>query len=151
MPDNSPVKITCPACSAINRIPAERLGDRPLCGKCRGALLRGEPLQATDGDFNRLVQNTDLPLVVDFWAPWCGPCQQFAPVFAQVAAEMPTRAVFIKLDTEANPATANKYQIRSIPTLMVLYRGHEITHLAGALPRSQLQQWLTQQLAGLGL
>lgn len=149
MPENPAVNIPCPACGATNRIPAGRLADRPLCGKCRTRLLAGEPVNATDGNFDRLISTTDLPLVVDFWAPWCGPCQQFAPVFSQVASAMATRAVFAKVDTQANPSVATRHQIRSIPTLLLFHRGREITRLAGALPRAQFEQWVTQQLAGL--
>ena len=150
MTETTPVQLVCPACSAINRVPAQKLGDRPLCGKCRKPLVDGQPINATDQNFSRFIRNNDLPLVVDFWAPWCGPCQQFGPIFSQVAAEMATSATFIKLDTQSNPATAGSYQIRSIPTLMLFHRGQEVTRMAGALPRPQFQQWLNQQLALLG-
>lgn len=149
MNDNAPLQIVCPACSAINRVPGNRMGDRPICGKCRKALLAGQPINATDQNFSRFVDKSDLPVVVDFWATWCGPCQQFAPVFSQVAGEMATRAVFVKLDTQANQQTAARYQIRSIPTLMVFHRGREIARLSGALPKPQFQQWLNQQLGPL--
>jgi len=140
------LQIVCPACNAINRVPASRLGDGPLCGKCRAVLLAGTTVDANDRNFRRYVDSSGLPLVVDCWASWCGPCQQFAPVFSQVAAEMATRATFLKLDTEANPDTAAQLQIRSIPTLLVFHRGREIARLSGALPKAQFQQWLSQQL-----
>ncbi|MFI2809814.1 MULTISPECIES: thioredoxin TrxC [unclassified Microbulbifer] len=151
MTDKSPLQILCPACGAINRIPPQRLADRPLCGKCRTRLLTGKPISAGDANFGRLVGETGLPLVVDFWASWCGPCQQFAPVFSDVASQMATRVIFAKVDTEANPRTSTNYQIRSIPTLVLFYGGKEFTRLSGALPRAQFQQWLEQQLATLGL
>ncbi|WP_323844484.1 thioredoxin TrxC [Microbulbifer magnicolonia] len=147
---NTPtLQLVCPDCGTINRVPASRLRDRPLCGKCRSALIGGRPIEATDHSFRRLIDKSSLPAVVDFWATWCGPCQQFAPVFSQVAAEMATEAIFIKLDTEANQNTAASFQIRSIPTLMLFHGGREVARLSGALPKLQFQQWLQQQLATL--
>ena len=140
------LELVCPACAAVNRVPTARLGDRPVCGKCRAGLARGEPVTASDGNFNRFIERSDLPVVVDFWATWCGPCVQFAPVFSATAGDMATRAVFLKLDTEANPQTAARFQIRSIPTLMVFHRGRELGRLSGALPPQQFRQWLDQHL-----
>lgn len=149
MTDTAPLQIVCPACNAINRVPGQRLADRPVCGKCRSPLLSGQPVSATDQNFSRFIEKSDLPVVVDFWATWCGPCQQFAPVFSQVAGEMATSAVFVKVDTQANQQAAASYQIRSIPTLMIFHRGRELARLSGALPKPQFQQWLHQQLASL--
>ncbi|WOJ92224.1 thioredoxin TrxC [Congregibacter variabilis] len=140
------LEIICPDCTAVNRVPRAKLGDRPICGKCRKRLVDGEPIIGSDSNFSRFIQRSDLPVVVDFWARWCGPCVQFAPVFSAAAADMATRALFLKLDTEANPATAARFQIRSIPTLMVFHRGAELARLSGALPPAQFRQWLDQQL-----
>ncbi len=140
------LQLVCPSCTAINRVPMRKLGHRPVCGKCREALVTTEPIVATDATFSRFVDKSDRPMVVDFWAPWCGPCQQFAPVFSQAAADMAISAGFLKLDTEDNPQTAARYQIRSIPTLMVFQRGRELARLSGALPPAQFRQWLEQHL-----
>ncbi|WP_428821142.1 thioredoxin TrxC [Microbulbifer sp. MCCC 1A16149] len=146
MSNSDPIQVLCPSCAAVNRVPGNRLGDRPKCGKCRESLITGQPLNGTDRNFQRIIEKSDLPVVVDFWATWCGPCQQFAPVFSQAASEMATRALFVKLDTEANQQTAGRFQIRSIPTLMIFHRGRELTRLSGALPKAQFMQWLNQQL-----
>lgn len=140
------LQIVCPACNAVNRVPGDRLGAGPICGKCRKPLAGGEPVTGGDGNFSRFIERSDLPIVVDFWATWCGPCVQFAPVFSAAASDMAGRAVFLKLDTESNPQTAARFQIRSIPTLMVFHRGRELGRLAGALPPQQFRQWLDQHL-----
>lgn len=140
------IELTCPSCGAINRVPEDRLDSHPVCGKCKTRLLNGQPLAASDAAFQRLVDRNGLPLVLDFWASWCGPCQQFAPTFQASAADFATRARFIKIDTQACPQTAARFQIRSIPTLMIVSNGKEITRLSGALPKAQFDQWLEQHL-----
>lgn len=143
------LQLVCPHCSALNRVPAQKLGDHPSCGKCHDPLISGHPVNVTDQNFSRFLEKNDLPLIVDFWANWCGPCKNFAPVFSQVASEMSTQVTFGKLDTEAQQYTASRYQIRSIPTLMLFHHGREIARLSGALPKPQFTQWLKQQLASI--
>ncbi|MCB5160780.1 thioredoxin TrxC [Marinomonas algarum] len=146
MTTNSPVQIVCPHCVTKNRLPQAKLGDKPICGKCGKTLLTTQPVIGSDQHFQRFIANSDLPVVVDFWAPWCGPCKQFAPTFEATAADMATQACFMKLNTEQNQATAGGYHIRSIPTLMIFHKGKEVTRLSGALSQPQFKQWLTQHL-----
>lgn len=143
---DSPMQIVCAACSAKNRVPGSKLNDRPLCGQCHQPILSIQPVVGGEQNFMRFVEHNDLPVVVDFWAVWCGPCQQFAPTFKQVAEDMYAQACFIKLDTEQNQNTAARYGIRSIPTLMIFHHGKEIARMAGALPQLQFKQWLAQNL-----
>ncbi|ODP96581.1 MULTISPECIES: thioredoxin TrxC [Salinivibrio] len=136
----------CPHCQAMNRIPSERVNDAPKCGKCQSALLEGKPIEGTSDNFAALL-NSDKPVVVDFWAPWCGPCQSFAPAFEAVAEQEEGRALFVKIDTEAQQALAAQYRIRSIPTLMVFKNGERVDMMNGALPQNAFSDWLSQHLS----
>lgn len=141
-----PIQIVCAGCGAKNRVPDSKLSNDPLCGKCRQPVLSTQPVVGTDQNLMRFIEHNDLPVVVDFWAAWCGPCKQFAPTFRTVAGEAFMLACFIQLDTEQNQNIAARFNIRSIPTLMMFHHGKEVARLSGALPQSQFKQWLAQNL-----
>ncbi len=139
---SQPVQVVCGRCTAVNRIPADRLSDGPACGKCKTALFQGQPVDLNGGNFKRFLSQTDLPVVVDFWAPWCGPCKAMAPAYAKAAKELEPDIRLAKLDTEANQQLAGAYNIRSIPTMIAFKKGKEIDRVSGALPLPKLKQWL---------
>ncbi len=132
----------CPHCGAINRVSQARLNDAPRCGRCQSPLFTGEPVELTEANFRSLVERSELPVVVDFWAAWCGPCKMMAPIFAEAAREMEPHLRFAKLDTEAQQALAGRFGIRSIPTLIVFRNGREVARQPGLLQPAQLHQWL---------
>ena len=136
----------CPHCHAVNRVSRARLNDGPTCGKCKQPLFTGEPVALTSANFRALVERSELPVVVDFWAGWCGPCKMMAPIFAEAARELEPHMRFAKLDTEAEQALAGRFGIRSIPTLIVFKGGREVARQAGAMQGSQLRQWLQPHL-----
>lgn len=133
--------VPCPACGATNRVPSVRLGEDPVCGRCGAELLSGAPVELTDANFDQVVAASGLPVVVDFWAPWCGPCRTMAPQFAQAAAQLKGRALFVKVNSDDNPQVSSRYAIRSIPTLVKLRGGREIDRVSGALPAAQVAAW----------
>ncbi|GAD79427.1 thioredoxin TrxC [Vibrio ezurae] len=139
----SSFKTRCPSCKGLNRVPSARIAETPKCGKCQTALLDGAAIEGTADNFATLI-NSKLPVVVDFWAPWCNPCLGFAPVFASVASERVGAVRCLKVDTESEQALGAQYGIRSIPTIMVFKEGKVLDTLNGALPKSQFDQWLNQ-------
>ena len=138
----APLAIPCPQCSALNRVPADRLGQDPRCGRCHQPLFGGHPLELTVQNFDAVAGRGDLPVLVDFWAPWCGPCLGFAPVFAAMASEREPRLRLAKADTEAQAPLARRFAIRSIPTLVMLRGGREVARQSGALSAAQLRQFV---------
>lgn len=141
------MEIVCPHCGQRNRLPAERLAQGPVCGKCREALLSA-PVNAGPELLAALIAQDSLPVLVDFWAPWCGPCVGFAPTFKAAAAKYGGRVVFAKLDTEAHQAVGAQHNIRSIPTLASFRKGRELGRISGALPPAQLEQLVRQLTPG---
>lgn len=138
----------CGHCSGLNRVPTDRLGDQPKCGKCGKPVFTGGPIDADQATFERFVTKGTLPVLVDFWASWCGPCKMMAPAFASAAGKLEPHVRLLKVDTEGQQAVAARYQIQSIPTLMMFKGGREVARQAGAMPESAIVNW-ARQAAGL--
>ena len=137
--------VVCASCAAKNRIPEEKLTQQPSCGQCHQPLLPLVPIELNEQNFSHFIRNTELPIFIDLWADWCGPCKMMAPHFSQVAAQNPS-VIFAKIDTEASPRLSQAFNIRSIPTLVLMKNSTELARMSGALRATEMQQWLDQQL-----
>jgi thioredoxin 2 len=141
------VRVVCPHCHTTNRVPRERLGGDARCGNCKQTLLAGCPFDLGRADFERHVAASELPLVVDFWAPWCAPCRAMAPAYAQAAARLAPGVRLAKLNTEAEPELASRFGIRAIPTLIAFKNGREIARRSGASDLPGLVQWISSHVS----
>ncbi len=138
--------LVCPHCHAINRVPAARLGQAPNCGQCHRPLFDAHPVELTAATFDRHISRNDIPLLVDFWAPWCGPCKMMAPQFAQAAGLLEPQVRLAKVNTEAEQGLGAQYGIRSIPTLALFRGGREIARQPGAMGAQDIVNWVRAQL-----
>ncbi len=138
--------IVCPHCGGINRVPTDRAGERPSCGKCHYLLFTSKPVEVDEAGFARQLQRSDIPLLVDFWAPWCGPCRAMAPAFARAAELLEPKVRLLKVNTEQSQQLAARFGIRSIPTLALFKGGQELARTAGAMETSQLVSWTRKNL-----
>lgn len=138
------MKVVCPHCLSVNNIPKKDHYKKANCGKCKQSLLDTHPMELNGSNFDEVIVNSDIPIIVDFWAPWCGPCKMMAPVFTQVAADFPLKALFVKVNTEQEQMLGSRFGIRSIPTLIVFKDGQEVNRVSGAMDASNLTNFVNQ-------
>jgi len=133
--------VICASCGSINNVPLSRMGDNPVCGKCKKPIMNGQPIELNEAGFNRFVNKSHQTLLVDFWAPWCGPCKMMAPVFSQAAAQLEPDFRLIKINTEVEQNLAGSLRIQSIPTLAIYKNGQEVIRQPGAMGLGDLVSW----------
>lgn len=146
---SAPLIVICPICATANRVPAEKLGGSGKCGRCSAPLFAGKPLDITAGNFEKHAVTSDIPIIIDFWAAWCGPCRQMAPAFEAAARELEPQFRLGKIDTEAEQALAGRFNIRGIPCLIMFSKGREVARNAGAMPKDAIIQWARQSLSSI--
>jgi len=142
---NDPVHVPCPSCGTQNRLPAARLGERPVCGRCKAPLFGEHPAELDGASFRRYLERSDLPVLVDLWAAWCGPCLAMAPQFAAASRDLAGKVLFAKVDTERAKDVAASLAISAIPTLVLFRGGREVARSSGAMSAAQIRSWLGQQ------
>ena len=140
------MRVICPHCLSVNNVPQKESYKKANCGKCKNSLLDTKPIELTNTNFDEVVVNSDIPVIVDFWAPWCGPCKMMAPVFTKVAKNYPLKTLFVKVNTEDEQNLGARFGIRSIPTLMVFKDGKEVHRISGALDETSLANLVTKFL-----
>lgn len=140
------VHIVCPQCEGVNRVPSDKLASGPKCGKCQQPLFGYPPQELNSANYKKVTTRNDIPVVVDFWAPWCGPCKAMAPAYEQAAKELEPRVRFAKLNTEQEPSIGSALAIRGIPTLIVFAGGKEIARQSGAMPQGEIIRWVESVL-----